>query len=465
MKTSARLASGSFRFDRPARSHLVVTLTAPALEPAARRPPVCVIPVIDVSGSMQGEKLHRARLSVMKLIDHLGPHDRCGVVTFTSDVRVVAPPAALTPAHKEELKLRVGDLTAQSNTNLSGGMLKGLELANLADFPEGTLVRVILFTDGLANAGVATGRADLLPLLDAHRGRASLSAFGYGQDADQDLLSDLARRGGGNYAFVQGPDDAMAAFARELGGLLSTYAQDLVVRVEPLDGARLLRVLSDVDARPRGAATELRAADILAEEVRHLVLEVELPACAGATIQPAFAVDGRYAALAEGAARERSFAQTVQVARVAPGEEQARPDPELDAVVAQAQLLDAQLRAEAEAERGDFGAAAGILGDLARELRQRGHHAAAASGERMARDLAGREGFQRSAAYRKSMHAGLRRGAASSLHADADRELRSLGKVFGTPAQSRMEESFKDDPAAPDRPATAAPHRRRSGRW
>jgi Ca-activated chloride channel family protein len=344
-------------------------------------------------------------------------------------------------------------------------MLKGLELANLADFPEGTLVRVILFTDGLANAGVATGRADLLPLLDAHRGRASLSAFGYGHDADQDLLSDLARRGGGNYAFVQGPDDAMAAFARELGGLLSTCAQDLVVRVEPVNGARVLRVLSDVDARPRGAAIELRAADILAEEVRHLVLEVELPACSGATTQPAFLVDGCYATLAEGAVREGGFGETVRVARVAPGEEQARPDPELDAVVAQAQLLDAQLRAEAEAQRGDFGAAAGLLGDLARELRRRGHHAAAASGERMARELADREGFQRSAAYRKSMHAGLKRGAASSLHVDAARELRALGKVFGTSAQSRMEESFKDDPGEPDRPGTAAPSRRRSGRW
>ena len=155
MKTTARLTAESFRFDQPVQTHLVVSLLAPPLEQQAKRPPVCVIPVIDISGSMAGPKLHQARQSVMKLIDHLGPQDRCGVVVFSSGVEVVSPPVEMASAAKAQLKLKVGELRVHGNTNLSGGMLAGLELGNLASLPEGMLVRVILFTDGQANAARA----------------------------------------------------------------------------------------------------------------------------------------------------------------------------------------------------------------------------------------------------------------------------------------------------------------------
>ena len=52
MKTTARLPFEKIRFDLPFRTHLAVTLEAPHVEWEKTRPPVCVIPVIDVSGSM-----------------------------------------------------------------------------------------------------------------------------------------------------------------------------------------------------------------------------------------------------------------------------------------------------------------------------------------------------------------------------------------------------------------------------
>jgi hypothetical protein len=54
MKTTARLTYDSLRFDRPGKAHLVVTLTAPPLDQGSKRSAVCIIPVLDVSGSMQG---------------------------------------------------------------------------------------------------------------------------------------------------------------------------------------------------------------------------------------------------------------------------------------------------------------------------------------------------------------------------------------------------------------------------
>ena len=82
MKTTAQLTYEKVRFDEAKDVHLVVCLAAPHLDAAAPRPPVCVIPVLDVSGSMAGEKLHFAKQSIMKLVDHLAP----GGVLASDDV-------------------------------------------------------------------------------------------------------------------------------------------------------------------------------------------------------------------------------------------------------------------------------------------------------------------------------------------------------------------------------------------
>ena len=190
-------------------------------------------------------------------------------MTFTDDVVTLAPPAEMTPARKEALKAAVGQLGPQGSTNFAGGLLAGLEHANQAPVPPGMVRRVIMFTDGLANVGVATTGPDILALLEANLGSATVSAFGYGEDADQELLRDLASRGKGNYAFVKSPEDALSAFARELGGLLSTYARDVEVVVRPAAGAQLVGVVSDATAHEENGSVRIEIPDILSEEVRH----------------------------------------------------------------------------------------------------------------------------------------------------------------------------------------------------
>lgn len=471
MKTTARLASESFRFDKPIKTHLVVSFFAPPLEEKAKRPPVCVIPVVDISGSMNGPKLDQAKQSVMKLISHLGPQDRCGLVVFSGDVHIVSPPVEMTANAKADLKLRIGDLRVEGNTNLAGGMLAGLELGNLPALPEGMLVRVILFTDGRANAGVATTSTQLLPLLDAHRGRATLSAFGYGSDADQELLSDLAKRGAGNYAFVATPADASSAFARELGGLLSTWATDLAVRIVAAPGVVVRSVLSDVEARQQGGELVLRLDDLLAEEERHLVLQVELSACGEPSTRPAFQVMGRYQRRAGGANEPVHFSHAVEMARVEARLAFSQPHPELDVIIAQAELLRAQLDAEELARSGDYEGAVMVLYQAAVSLEARGHDGEARAARAMSSKVRDASAYEGSGSYRKSMQAGLRRGSTSALESEAGTHLRSMGKKMSTKAQQDMDDSFGKSPTPPTRPDRVArppssgTNRRRSRRW
>ncbi|BDG08595.1 vWA domain-containing protein [Anaeromyxobacter paludicola] len=445
MKTTARFTHEKLRHDQPQDLHLAVTLEAPAIDWQARRPAVCVIPVIDVSGSMSGEKLHYAKQSVMKLVEHLAPGDFCGVVTFTDEVRVVAAPAAMSPDAKAPLQAAIGQLGPQGSTNFAGGLFEGLRLANELALPPGMVRRVIMFTDGLANVGVATKSTDLLHLLEGNLGQATVSAFGYGADADQELLRDLSTKGKGNYAFVKSPEDALTAFARELGGLLSTYARDLELVIRPAEGTRLTSVVSDVESHEvDGGAVQISVPDLLSEEARHLVLGLQLGQRAAPGRTPVALVEGSYRVVDGDSGRTRSerFEIALEVDRVAAGEEQLAATPTVDELVALAQLVRAQIEAEERAQRGDFAGAREVLGTLLCSLRGRGRDAVARACGMIMDRLEDQDAYAGSTAFRASMRKGMSRSVAGMFDEDACTVLRQSGLETTTSAQEVMSESF-----------------------
>ena len=447
MKTNARLTFEKIRFDAPHDLHLLVELQAPAIDWQARRQAVCVVPVIDVSGSMAGRKLHYAKQSVMKLVDHLAPGDFCGLVTFTDEVVTVAPPLEMTQPRKAQLKAAVGELQPRGSTNFAGGLLTGLRHANEVRLPPGMVRRVVMFTDGLANVGPATTHADLLRLLEANLGAASVSAFGYGEDADQELLRDLSTRGKGNYAFVRNPEDALTAFARELGGLLSTYARDIELTVRPATGVTLLDVLSDVDSSAEDGAVRIRLPDILAEELREVVLGIRIGACAAPGEMAVVSVEGRYRVVdGSGRTGDERFELRVSAERVLPGEEQRQPTREVDAAVATAQLVRVQILAEEAAKRGDYPAAQALLSVARESLSSRGHDVVAEACARVMESLRDHGSAAASAPFRSSLRKGMSRGAAAGLYdEDAADFARRSGKGTVTLHQAALERSFNDE--------------------
>jgi Ca-activated chloride channel family protein len=475
MKTTAQLTFEKLACGEAKDAHLVVSLHAPREDASAPRAPVCVIPVLDVSGSMDGQKLHFAKQSILKLIDHLAPGDFCGVVAFSTEVETVAPPAEMTPARKEGLKATVGRLAARSSTNLAGGLLAGLAHARDGSFPAGMLVRVILFTDGHANAGPATKVAELLTLLRANLGTATLSAFGYGADADQELLRGLSDLGQGNYAYVGSPEDALTAFARELGGLLSTCAQSIAVRVKPCDGVALTDVVSDVDAREEGGGVTIRIGELLADEVRHLVLGVRLAPRAVPLDAPVpiAQVEVTWSCLEDGRLVSARDACKATARFVTPAEAQPRPTPGVDAIVAVAQLVRAQIEAEEAAGHGDFAEARQVMRLFQAAAVARGHGAVGEAAERLGDRLGDADSYDRSRAYRSSMRKGSTRSVSSKFDDAAERDLKAMGRAHETAAQERMEKSFgaKRGPAAQELERapnpTPAPRleRKRSKRW
>lgn len=382
MNTSVRFTFDKLVFDKSHDINAVVYLGAPKLDRADKRPPILIVPVIDISGSMvdrvlnSGEsKLDFAKKSVNKLIDHLRPGDFFAGVKFSTSVEVICKPEAITDTSKVRLQSEVAKLSPLSSTNLSDAMLRGLELANSADLPKDVLVRVILFTDGLPNAGISQTREGISKLLTANLGRATLSAFGYGTDADQELLSSLASLGKGNFAFIDNPDKAATAFARELGGLLSTYAQNIVVEIEPQGGHEITKVISDVTSEADGKNVKIEVADLLSEETRHIVLAVKTAAQSQSLPRPlnVLALKVSYDLIDDDGKRQHKEEEIKgKIEFVKDGSAQDKPTKDVEEIVGVHQVLEAQLEADKLAQAGNYNAAFVLMDNLGAEMQTRG---------------------------------------------------------------------------------------------
>ena len=456
MKVQAHATYERVRFDAPADIHLVVSLTAPATSWEEKRAPLAILLSIDISGSMAGANLDFAKKSALKILDHVKDTDYVGIVTFETNVKLLCQPQRATPEVKRNLRGAILGLQARGGTCLSGGMMMGLKALQDLDLPLEYITRVVLLTDGHPNEGLATTPDQILTMLEKQAGRITLSAFGYGEGANQTLLEGMAQKGKGNYAYIENPDDALSAFAKELGGLLSTYAQDLIIDISPKGGHQITSVVSEVESDtsdPLGEVT-LKVPNMLAEETRHLVLGVTLSKQKQALPRSVnFAdISVRYQTLSESGTVEIKTVETkAKIRFVKEGEEQDKPTPEIDRLTALAQMVQAQKEAEAKAKAGQYQAAQQVMNNYVSSSRRRGLHDLSKVSEGLVGKMADAVTYQTSQGYLRSVFNGITRSVGvSSLSGDAAGDLGTIGCIALNDAQSSLTRSFTDTSAAAD---------------
>jgi hypothetical protein len=128
-----------------------------------------------------------------------------------------------------EHRRAIENIRANGNTNLSEGLALGYREV-LKNFRPEFTNRVIVLTDGIANAGVTDpARIADSSLAFTERG-IDLSTIGVGQDIDDNLLRAIAKRGHGLYYFLGDSRDVARSFSYEAQILLSQVARN--VRVE-----------------------------------------------------------------------------------------------------------------------------------------------------------------------------------------------------------------------------------------
>ena len=213
-------------------SHHLVRVALQARRPdAASRPPSNLVFLVDVSGSMfEPDKLPLVKQALGVLVGRLRPVDRVALVTYAGNAGLVLP--STSGEEKARILAAIDHLEAGGSTAGGAGLDLAYRVARENARP-GANSRVILATDGDFNVGPSSDAA-MERLIESKRSEGTyLTVLGFGEGNLQDAkMKKLAKRGNGNYAYVDDLAEAEKVFGQELGGTLVTVANDAKLQVE-----------------------------------------------------------------------------------------------------------------------------------------------------------------------------------------------------------------------------------------
>ena len=279
--------------------HLRIALRSTAGR-AAERPHLSVHLVLDVSGSMAGESINRARDAARTLVDRLAPTDDFSLVTFSNEANVKVPDGPVG-SRRDAIKKIIGEVHEGGGTNIGGGLELGYAQAVTKTIPDDAVRVVLLLSDGRANVGIVAQDKLSKLALEAFQKGIQTSAFGLGQDYDGALMSSIAEDGAGGYYYLRDAEQISPALSTEIDKRLDPVATAVEVRVRLKKGVDLLRVygsrrLSEAEAS-RVRVQEV-SADKQAAKRDHIATDREDDAEGGMRFFiPAFAPDDAHALL------------------------------------------------------------------------------------------------------------------------------------------------------------------------
>tara|TARA_B100000519_G_scaffold39092_1_gene28829 strand:+ start:1 stop:1506 length:1506 start_codon:yes stop_codon:yes gene_type:complete len=332
------------------------------------RPPMEIVLVADRSGSMAGEKMRIMRVMMEFLVKRaLRTGDKLGIVAFDSDVTVPLPMTELDGDGKGAAAAyaAIEGIHVGSTTNLSGGLLKGIDELNGTPSTPGATRAILLFTDGIANGGIREPSDVAEAIAGAMRGqRSKVFTFGFGDDAEEEMLKTIAETTEGQYYHVANEERIAHAFGDCVGGLLSVVAQNVTLTLSHYAQATLAKVHGSYPTKvdPASQTTVVELGDLYAEEKKNLLLDLTVPRLEA----PVGSEDVLFASLTFFDAREHRRVTTSTTLRIARPETTPADQPvhlEIDEQINRLRLVDAMEQATGTADDGDVAAGRQLLQD------------------------------------------------------------------------------------------------------
>ena len=189
-----------------------------------------IVFLVDISGSMDmPNRLPLLKSAFKLMISNLRQKDTVSIVVYGSTVGVWLQPTCGT--EKEKITKAVEDLYPGGSTPGASGIQAAYALAK-SKFIKGGNNRVVLATDGDFNVGQAN-EEELENLITLHRQSGIyLTCLGVGMGNYKDSkLEILAKKGNGNFAYLDNEREAEKVLVKELTQTLYTVADDAYLSI------------------------------------------------------------------------------------------------------------------------------------------------------------------------------------------------------------------------------------------
>lgn len=183
-----------------------------------------VILVLDVSGSMRGEKIQQAKEALSFVLDELHREDRFNIIAFSTSTRPYARDL-VSAGERGEARDFVARLEAAGSTDINRALLEALDMV------DGNRPTILIFlTDGLPTVGEIDVERIIGNVGDVAPENVRIFPFGVGYDVNTALLDTIAESHRGASGYVR-PEEAIdekvsAFYAKVSTPLLADLAID-----------------------------------------------------------------------------------------------------------------------------------------------------------------------------------------------------------------------------------------------
>merc|ERR1719150_2831898 len=169
--------------------------------------PKHVIFVLDVSGSMDGEKISQLKDAMFTILDDMTEKDYFNIITFSSGTEHWSPAMSeyseevhaiqATKENRDAAIEFVRSLDANGGTNINAALLEGLRSASLVtrneDLPRDLLSTIVFLSDGEATTGETRGTTirDNVKTANVEM-EVPVYSLGFGRNADFNLIKGIS---------------------------------------------------------------------------------------------------------------------------------------------------------------------------------------------------------------------------------------------------------------------------------
>ncbi|KAK6798263.1 hypothetical protein RDI58_005965 [Solanum bulbocastanum] len=245
---------------------IILKLKAPqALTRTARRAPIDLVMVLDVSGKMKAQDIQMMKRAMRLVISSLSTSDRLSIVAFSTTSKRLLPLRRMTTSGKRSARRIVDAIVALDGTGTSASDALKKAAKVLEDRRERNPV------------------ASIMLLSDCPNDR--LTTISSNQRYQSTVVSTCTRFNNleipvHSIGLNQSNDDVFKKF---IGGIINVVVQDLRVQVGFVSGSAPAEVAAVYSYTNRPAALgsgSLRLGDFYAEEERELLVELKVPTSA-----------------------------------------------------------------------------------------------------------------------------------------------------------------------------------------
>jgi len=184
------------------------------------RKDVNLVMLLDVSGSMAGNKIENMRDAAVQFVNQMGDDDTITIIAFSDELLLLADHQQVGGA-RSKITSAIADLDSGGDTALYDAIGSGAQIIAATTTPDATNAMVVL-TDGQDTFSFTYFFGP--ELIDLAAGNdTTVFTIAYGDDADADILSSLAYGANGNFflgdeaSIVSIYDEMSAAFGGTVG--------------------------------------------------------------------------------------------------------------------------------------------------------------------------------------------------------------------------------------------------------